>query len=94
MAHHSSEPLPRDFLKSELEGIFDKPFKPGPTGKFPEGKLTDTDEGEIGITIGRREGRVVMDFGKPAAWIGFTADQADQLAESLRVQAVSLRLSL
>lgn len=88
MAHHSNEPLPADFLKEAF------PFKAGPTGRFPQGKLTDTDDGEIGIAIGRKDGKIVMDFGKPTAWIGFDADQADQIAESLRVHAQSLRLSL
>lgn len=55
----------------------------GATGQFPEGQLNDDDEGEIRIAIGSTEGKVVMDFGKPIAWIGFTPEQARGIAELL-----------
>lgn len=32
-----------------------------------------------------------MNFGKPTAWIGFDAEQAEQLAESLLAKARDLR---
>lgn len=80
MAHHSSSP--GDFNLSDFLG---------PTGKFPRGKLTERDEGETRIAIGSSNGAVVMDFGKPTAWIGFTPEQADEIAESLREHARSLR---
>lgn len=67
MAHHG--PSPFDDL--------------GATGKFPEGHLTDDDEGEIKIAIGLKDGKVVMDFGKPVHWIGFTREQALDIATSL-----------
>ena len=40
--HHSEHELPRDMRKTL--GI---PDGLGPTGKFPEGKLAEHDEGEI-----------------------------------------------
>ena len=55
----------------------------GATGRFPEGKLTGTDEGEIKIAIGTSKGKVVIDFGNPTSWIGFTAEQAEQIAQIL-----------
>jgi hypothetical protein len=55
----------------------------GPTGKFPQGKLTPEDEGEIQIAITDYNGKVVMDFGKPITWIGFTPDQAGEIADNL-----------
>ena len=58
-------------------------FKLGATGRFPEGKLTSTDEGEIRIAIGHTGGKVVIDFGKPTAWIGFTPAQARQIANDI-----------
>lgn len=58
----------------------------GATGQFPEGKLNDDDEGEIRIAIGSTEGKVVMDFGKPVAWIGFTPEQARDVSELLLKQ--------
>lgn len=70
------------FLEAERQ------LRLGATGKFPEGKLTPDDEGEIRIAIGADEsGNVVIDFGKPVKWIGFNAEQALQLAASLRAKA-------
>ncbi len=55
----------------------------GATNKFPDGKLNDTDEGEIMVGITSVEDRVVINFGKPVHWVGFTKEQAKQIAESL-----------
>ncbi len=59
-------------------------MKLGATGEFPGGQLTQQDEGEIKIAVGAVDGKVVINFGKPVAWIGLDAKQARQLAESLR----------
>jgi len=83
MAHHSAGPFPNSVLASL--GI-------GPTGKFPQGRLTDNDEGELRVAIGQKDGKVVIDFGKPVAWIGFDPEQAEQIAETLRQHAVEARL--
>lgn len=56
---------------------------PGPTGDFPKGKLRPDDEGGIAIAIMNRGGKIVMDFGKPTAWIGFDPVEARQMAEAL-----------
>lgn len=61
--------------------------KIGATGQFPEGKLDESDEGEIRIAIGRKDGKVVIDFGTPVKWIGFTPKLARQLAELIRQQS-------
>lgn len=58
----------------------------GPTNKFPKGKLNKNDEGQIKIAIGIDETKegdktIVMNFGKPIAWIGFTAKDAYNLAQ-------------
>jgi hypothetical protein len=61
----------------------------GATGKFPLGKLTPEDEGEINIGITHTEpkggalGKVIIDFGKPTTWVGFTAKQAHEIAHTL-----------
>ena len=86
MAHHSSNMDPRFFEK-----LFTAKPELGPTGQFPEGKLTDSDEGEIRIGITHMNGKVVIDFGKPTAWIGFTAEQADGIAELLKKHADKIR---
>lgn len=56
----------------------------GATQQHPEGMLTSDDEGEIKIAIGVHEGKVVINFGKPVSWIGFSPAQARALAESIR----------
>ena len=40
--------------------------EPGPTGKFPEGKLNDVDdEGELAIGITTSKGVVIVNIGLP-----------------------------
>lgn len=56
-------------------------MKLGATGKFPEGKLDPTDEGEAVIAISATEGGMIrIDFGKRVAWVAFSAKQAIELA--------------
>lgn len=57
--------------------------QPGPTGRFPEGKLTANDEGEIAFAVGTLKGKVVLNFGTPVASIGMTPSQARLLANDL-----------
>jgi hypothetical protein len=88
MAHHSSQFSP------EIAALFAREkARPslGATGLFPEGKLTPTDEGETCIGITHMDGKVVIDFGKPTAWIGFTPDQADDIAALLTKHAAEAR---
>jgi hypothetical protein len=101
MAHHShhdnSSPISTDEkrqLKRDLADLFrDRPsLDLGPTGQFPEGKMNDADEGEIRVAIGQKDGKVVIDFGSPVAWIGLTAEQAEDIASTLRQHAIECRL--
>lgn len=55
----------------------------GASGKFPEGKLTEHDEGELTFGIGHKNGKVILSFGKEVAWIGMGPDLALDLAELL-----------
>ncbi len=68
--HHSSAPDPE--LADRL-GL-------GATGEFPEGKLTEVDEGELKFAVGYVEGKVVIDFGTPVSWVGMHPHQAKELA--------------
>lgn len=52
-------------------------------GKFPEGRLTSEDEGELAMMIIRKNGKIVIDFGKSVAWIGMNPGQAIKLGELL-----------
>jgi len=55
----------------------------GPTGKFPEGKLTGNDEGEIRFAIAVYKRKVVLNFGVPIASLGLGVEDARELAELL-----------
>jgi len=86
MAHHGSD----------LSGLLrDEAQKQrfGPTGKYPDGKLNENDEGEIqiGVAADTEHQKVILNFGVPVAWIGFTAEQALELADSLRQNAFESR---
>lgn len=63
----------------------------GATGRHPQGKLVDDDEGEIRLAVGHADGKVVLEFGKPIAWIGFSPDQALDLAQSIRAHALNIK---
>ena len=57
--------------------------KPGATGKFPQGKLNDEDEGEL-RTIIRTEGKnIIIEFGKPVAWLALPKEDAIALGMAL-----------
>ena len=79
MAHHSGQehtsPFKEEFNKMAL--------KLGATGAFPQGKLNAHDEGEIQIAVGNKDGKVILDFGKPVVWMGMDPNQATAVAASL-----------
>lgn len=56
----------------------------GPTGRYPEGKLTKNDEGEIKIGIVAYKGKVVINFGKPIVSLGMNVQQTRALISMLR----------
>lgn len=62
----------------------------GATGTYPDGMLSSNDEGglQFGATI--LHGRIVLDFGKPVHSVGFTKDEAVNLANYLFEKARSL----
>lgn len=63
----------------------------GATGHFPEGQLHPTDEGQIRFGVAAHEGKVLLDFGGPVAWMGLDPDDADSLAQSLQEKARQAR---
>ncbi|MES2781894.1 MAG: hypothetical protein V4657_03795 [Pseudomonadota bacterium] len=89
MSHHGSEPfdeMPEAFKKLLGEMKETSGFR-GAIGAYPHGKLTAKDEGSIQFAIGEKEGKVVIDFGTPTAWIGMTPQQAMDLAASIMNRA-------
>jgi len=55
----------------------------GATKRFPKGMLDADDEGELQFAVGDRDGVVVLDFGKPIAWLGLPPVNARALAALL-----------
>ncbi len=84
--HHGKE-LQEIAEKLEQEAIKQKL---GATGEYPEGNLVDGDEGEIRMGIAAYQGKVVLNFGKPVAWMGFDPNLARQLARSLIEKAAEV----
>ena len=55
----------------------------GPTGRYPEGKLTEQDDGEIQMGVTVRDGKIIIAFGDPVSWIAFGPKEARELAGHL-----------
>lgn len=90
MAHHSEFQPPPAYMEQLLKDATRK-MDLGATGKYPLGKLTEQDEGELRLAISHMEGKVILSFGKPVAWIGFTPEQADEIATFLQEHAAAVR---
>lgn len=102
MGHHSSTPFGDDDLPEAFrnlipeKNVMDKlrelqqPF--GATNRFPMGKLNEHDEGEImfGVAADKSQGKIIINFGKPTAWIGMDRQQALDFAALLKQKADDL----
>jgi len=51
--------------------------------KYPRGKLNADDAGAMEIAVGVQDKTVIIKFSEATTWIGFDADGAIQLAETL-----------
>ena len=76
MSHHGSGDVPEipEWLRKTLSNT---------EGEFPAGRLNPADEGAVAVGIGHQDGKVVMQFPKNLNWIGFTPDQAVDIANTL-----------
>jgi hypothetical protein len=54
---------------------------------FPRGRLNPMDEGAIEIAVGVQQDVVVLTFPSPVAWVGMPAEQAEELADTIRARA-------
>jgi hypothetical protein len=68
--------------------------KLGPTGEFPQGHLNADDEGELTIAVGRENGKIVIKFGTPVAWVGLDNARALKLAVSLLKFAGAVKIEI
>ena len=64
----------------------------GPTGEFPRGKLKSDDEGALLVAVAadRARNAVVLEFGKPVAWLAWSPDEVRQIALALLRKASEL----
>lgn len=93
MAHHGSEPLEEhDRLRRQVrEFAVDAAL--GATDKFPRGKVNEQDEGGIMMAVAHDHGTktVVINFGKPTAWLALEYENAIELSNMIRDSAFALR---
>lgn len=87
--HHGNDPEMAGMLERLYREKQDKPI--GATGKYPDGKLNENDEGELGFAIGSAKGKVFISYTKPIAWVGMTPAQAISLANGLKHHALRVR---
>lgn len=64
----------------------------GPTGKFPQGKITEHDQGQLAVAIAtdKKKGIIQIEFGTSLTWLGLTADDARAFANQLLERADDL----
>lgn len=75
----------------DLKALADQIERLGATGKFPDGKLTPKDEGEIAFAVYEKDGNVILDFNKEVSWIGMSPEQATSVGRLLIKRAKKVR---
>lgn len=65
----------------------------GATGRYPQGRYTNDDEGELAIAVAAdpRNRIVRIEFGKPVAWLAFNPEQAETFGRMLIAKARATR---
>lgn len=91
MGHHSSKPMD-DAFRQQME-IETQRMRLGASGKTPAGKLHDTDEGEIrfGVSHDPNRRKVIINFGKPVAWMAMEPEDAASLGQLLIDHSLKVR---
>ena len=74
MSHHGNNPEQEQELSATMKKLF---------GEFPNGRLNENDQGAVAVAIGHENGAVTMQFPRNLNWIGFTPDQAVDIAQTL-----------
>lgn len=59
----------------------------GPTGRFPQGRFHETDDGELAIMVAVVRRKIVIEFGVSTKWIAMDAQQARELGQILQEKA-------
>lgn len=94
MSHHGNDPLlnnnpllRRLMTQAESTGDPLKDAQQKLQGEFPNGRMNATDEGALAVMIGHEMGKVVIQFPSPTNWVGFTPEQAMDIAQALITHA-------
>ncbi len=96
MSHHGPNPFPdpENDPRKRYQNTFSKLLNTasfrGATGQFPNGQLNKSDEGGIQMAIGEHQGKVVIEFGTPVAWVGMSAQEAADFASLLLKRATDV----
>ena len=93
--HHGDRWFKDAFAQGERRASLDRIFQElqaatkaaghpiGETGQFPDGAMTPDDKGQLRIAITAQHGKVILAFGQPVEWIGWTAAEARAVAKAL-----------
>jgi hypothetical protein len=68
--------------KEEIEALR-KELGLGATGNFPDGKISEDDEGELKFAVLTRNENIMIIFGKPVGWLDLPKDTAREMARGL-----------
>jgi len=63
----------------------------GPTGRFPQGKFNEQDEGELAIGLAMHENKIVVSFGTPILWTVMDIDTAERFAVTILKMVCEIR---
>lgn len=74
MSHHSDNPEQEIAMSEAFKKLF---------GEYPDGRLREDDSGAVPLAIAHEKGRVTMQFPRNLNWIGFTPEQAIDIAQGL-----------
>lgn len=74
MSHHGYQPEQEAALREAMKDLM---------GEFPDGRLNEHDQGAVAVAIGHQNERVTLQFPRNLNWIGFTPEQAIDIAQSL-----------
>lgn len=71
--------------KEEIDALR-KELGLGATGNYPDGKMSEDDEGELKFAVLSRNNNVMIIFGKPVEWLDMNKDKAKELVKCLMKQ--------
>lgn len=86
MSHHSDDNNASADLREKFAQMAEKL---GPTGDFPRGRVHPSDQGGFRLAVASKGDTVLVDFGKPVAWIGFSPTEARAFAKLLTKHAAN-----